>query len=69
MATEKQKYISGVWRNVGFALLTPTASIIFQWLVFQKVSSFEPFSYTVIPFILGWIFIAYGYINLEETNK
>ena len=69
MVTEKQKYISGVWRNIGFALLTPLASIIFQWLVFQKYTSFQHLALTVIPFTSGWLFIAYGYILLGEKDK
>lgn len=66
MISEKQKYISGVWRNVGFALLTPSATIVFQRLVFEKNTAFNNFVITVIPFLLGWMFIAYGYILLKE---
>lgn len=69
MVTERQKYTSGVWRNIGFALLTPLASIAFQWLVFQKSTSFEHLGFTVIPFTAGWLFIAYGYILLGEKDK
>ena len=36
MVTEQQKYISSGFKNVGFALLTPFASIIFQWIVLPK---------------------------------
>lgn len=69
MATEKQKYISGVWRNVGFALLTPTASVAFQWLVLQKGTPLQYSMLTVLPFIAGWSLIAYGYILLGEKDK
>lgn len=66
MITEQQKYVSGVLRNVGFALMTPIASIAFQWLVFQKSTLLSYCAYSVIVFLLGWIFVAYGYLFLEE---
>ena len=39
MITEGQRYISGIYKNLGFALLTPIGSIVFQALLFNKYFS------------------------------
>jgi len=36
VVTEDKKYVSGVLRNIGFALLTPISAIAFQYLVFNQ---------------------------------
>lgn len=69
MVSEKQKYISGILRNVGFALLTPAASIVFQWTVFKKSLFLGHSLYAVISFTLAWVFIAGGYIALREKKN
>ena len=68
MVSEKRKYISGVLRNIGFALLVPMSSIVFQWIVFRKNLLFGHFSYAVILFTLAWVFIAAGYVVLMEKK-
>ena len=68
MVTEQQKYISSGFKNVGFALLTPFASIIFQWIVFPKKAYFEHFLYSVIALFLGMILIYIGYKFIEEKK-
>ena len=68
MISEKQKYVSGVLRNIGFGLLVPLSSIIFQWIVFRKSLFFGHSLTAVILFILAWLFIAIGYMVLEEKK-
>lgn len=69
MISEQQKYFSGVLRNLGFAMLTPFGSIIFQWVVFEKGAYFEHFAHSVLIFLIGWVFIIGGYIWVREKNK
>lgn len=66
MTTEQQKYFSGILRNTGFALLAPLASIVFQWIVFEKSLFFGNFTFAVLGFIAGCLFILGGYIHLKE---
>lgn len=68
MVSEKQKYVSSVLRNIGFGLLVPLSSIVFQWIVFRKSLFFGHSLTAVILFILAWLFIAIGYIVLEERK-
>ena len=69
MITEGRKYFSGVLRNIGFALLAPCGSLMFQWLVFKKPLTSGHFYLTVIAFILGWIIVLLGYIPIKESRK
>jgi len=68
VVSEKQKYISGILRNIGFGLMAPIASISFQWLVFQKSTMLSYCAYSVLVFLLGLIFLAGGYTYLEVTK-
>ncbi len=68
MVSEKQKYISGVLKNIGFGLLVPLSSIVFQWIVFKKSLFFGHSLPAVILFTLAWLFIAIGYMFLEEKR-
>ena len=68
MVTEQQKYFSGVLRAVGFALLIPASTIALQWFLLKKEVFFEHFFYAVIPFLLGWLLIYYGYTTLKEKK-
>ena len=68
MVSEKQKYISGTLRNIGFGLLVPLSSIIFQWIVFRKSLFFGHSLTAVILFTLAWLFIAIGYMVLWENK-
>jgi len=66
MVSERQKYLSAFLKNIGYALFTPMASIIFQWLAFNR-SLFTGHLYSSSTlFLTGWIFIIYGYIILKE---
>jgi len=67
--TEGRKYFSGVLKNIGFALLTPCASLVFQWLVFKKDLNNGHFYLTVLLFVLGFITIFSGYIPVKEKAK
>ena len=66
MATEKQKYLSVSLRTSGFALLTPLAFLVFQWIVFKKDFFTGNFNSAVITSLLGIIFITGGYLVLKE---
>ncbi len=68
MITEQQKYLSSGFKNVGFALLAPFASIIFQWIVFPKRAYFEHSWFAIISLILGIISIYIGYKFIEERK-
>lgn len=68
MISERQKYISVVSRNIGFALMTPLASIVFQWIVFKKSLFLGNSSYAVVAFLLAWVFIIGGYVELKERR-
>lgn len=68
MTTERQKYISGILRNIGFAMFAPAGSIAFQWLVLEKGSYFGRSIEAVIVFLLGWILIRLGYMVLGEKS-
>ena len=68
MITEQQKYISSGFKNVGFALLTPFGSIIFQWIASQKGAYFEHFLYSVIALFIGMLLVYIGYKFIEERK-
>ena len=68
MVSEKQKYVSGISRNIGFGLLVPLSSIIFQWIVFRKSLFFGHSLTAVILFTIAWLFVAIGYIILGEKK-
>ena len=68
MASERQKYISGILRNVGFALMAPVASITFQWLVLLKGAFWGHFYHSVLVSLVGVVCLAYGFIVLEEKK-
>ncbi len=69
MITEQQKYTSSLLKNIGFALLTPCGSIVFQWMVFKKSLFLGHSWYAMIAFTLAWIFIGWGYLELEENSN
>lgn len=68
MVSEKRKYISGILKNIGFALLVPLSSIVFQWIVFKKSLFLGHFSHAVIAFIVAWVFIVSGCTVLVEKK-
>ena len=67
--TEGKKYFSGVLRNIGFALLAPFCSLMFQWFVFKKDVFSGHFYLTVLLFVLGFITILLGYTPLKEKIR
>ena len=69
MITEKQKYLSGVYRNIGFALLAPFGSVLFQWFAFEKSPYFGHFVPAVIVSVLEILLIAVGYKILTESYR
>lgn len=69
MITEKQKYISSGLKNIGFAMLAPFGSILFQWIVSKGGAYFEHFLHSVFSLLLGLIFMVIGYNYLEEKKK
>ena len=68
MVSEKRKYISGVLRNIGFGLLVPMSSIVFQWIVFKKSLFFGHSLPAVLLFTLAWLFIGAGCLVLVEKK-
>lgn len=66
MVTERQKYISSGFKNVGFALSAPAGSILFQWFVFEKPAYFAHFIPAVLVSLLGLLFLYVGYKILKE---
>lgn len=69
MVTERQKYISEVFRAFGFALLTPLGSILFQWIVLEQGAFFDHFFYAVVVFFIGILFIFSGYFGVMSKEK
>ncbi len=69
MITEQQKYTAGILRNIGFALLAPLGSVVFQWVVFKKSLFSGNFLHAVILFVTSWVFILGGYTTLQENRK
>ena len=68
MISEKQKYISGLFKNIGFAFFAPVGSITFQWLVLQKGPYLGHVIHSVIVFLAGVLFIVFGYTALKERK-
>ena len=69
MVTEQQKYLSGILKATGFALLAPAGSIVFQWIVLKKSLFFGHSWYGVLAFSLGWLLMGWGYLMLEEKSN
>jgi len=66
VVTEQQKYISGIYRNIGFAFLSPTGVLILQYLVFEKNFSVIRFTLCILISTLSWIFFYMGYNEINE---
>ena len=69
MVNEQQKYISGILKSIGFAMLTPVGSITFQWLVLQKGAFWNHFFHSMVVFLLGVVFLIWGHMILGEKNR
>ena len=69
MITEGQKYFSGIFRNIGFALLAPFGSIVFQAVVFKRdLFNSGYFWVAAIIVIISWLFFYLGYIFIREKR-
>ena len=68
MATEKKKYTSSLLKTIGYAFFTPLASTLFQWMSFNKSLLSGHILFETVAFCLGWVFIAYGYIMLNDER-
>ena len=68
MITEEQKYDSNILRNVGFALLAPIGSILFQGIVFNKNVFESHFTVGIIVCVIGILLIYSGRQILKEKN-
>ncbi len=66
MITEQQKYLSGIFKGIGFAMLTPFGSVIFQWIVSKNGAYFEHFIDSMIVLFIGIVLMGIGYKYLEE---
>ena len=69
MITEQQKYLSSGFKNVGFALLAPFGSILFQWIASKSGAYFEHFWFSMLSLLLGALFMIIGYKFLEEKRQ
>lgn len=69
MVNEQQKYDSGILRNLGFALLTPLGSIIFQGIVVKKPIWEGNILIGIIICILGCILLYLGREFLKRKNN
>ena len=68
MVTEDKKYISGLFRTFGIALLAPIGSISFQYLVFNKDFFSGKTFLCLLAGLLGWILLSVGYNYVKDRR-
>lgn len=68
VVSEQQKYDSGVLRNLGFALLTPFGSILFQGIVFKKDIYEGNLTVGIMVCIIGCIMLYLGREAIKEKK-
>ena len=68
MITEEQKYDSSIFKNIGFAFLTPIGSIAFQTIVLKKPFLESNYIMGIIVLIIGCILIFLGRIAIKEKK-
>ena len=68
MITEEQKYDSSVFRNIGFAFLTPIGSIAFQAIVLKKPFLESNYIIGIIVLVIGSILIFLGRVAIKEKK-
>ena len=68
MVSERQKYISTLLKNIGYGFFAPIGSILFQWIVFKTNLLSGHILFGTVSFLLGWFFIGYGYIILNDEE-
>ena len=66
--TEEQKYDSGILKNVGFALLTPLGSILFQGIVFKKNIFEGNLALGIIVCVVGCVLLYLGRNAVKEKK-
>lgn len=69
MITEQQKYMSGIFRNVAFATLAPIASMIFQYLVFDKIFSLDKVLICLTISSLSYFLFFLSYNEIKEKKN
>ena len=68
MISEDKKYISGLFRTFGIALLAPIGSIAFQYLVFNKNFLSGKTLLCLLAALLGWLSLFLGYNFIKEKK-
>lgn len=68
MLNEQQKYDSGILRNLGFALLTPISSILFQGIVFKKDIFEGNIIVGIIVCVIGCALLYWGRMIIKEKK-
>jgi len=66
--TEEQKYISGIYRNFGFACSSPIGAMAFQFLVFDKNFSMLKILFCLLISALSWVIFYIGYNYIKEKK-
>lgn len=68
MATKEQEYISGIYKNIGFAFLSPIGAIVFQYLIFEKPFSLRRFLICLCISLFSWGLFYLGYNEIREKK-
>ncbi len=69
MITEDQKYVSGIYKNIGFAFLSPIGAIAFQYLVFDKPFTIVKLALCLSLSAISWILFYIGYNYVQEKRN
>ena len=68
MISEQQKYISGIYRNIGFAVLAPFGSMVFQYLLFDKTFTLKKILICGAISASSWLLFFLGYNQIMEKK-
>lgn len=66
--TEDKKYMSTVFRNLGFTFFVPTGSFAYQFLVLGNSSFSWRIIVSFLVCLVGWILILVGYNYVREQK-
>jgi len=69
MISEQQKYVSGIYKNIGFALLTPFGSMVFQYLLFDKIFLVDKILICLIISSVSYFLFFLGYNEIKEKTN
>lgn len=69
MVTEKQKYVSSVFKNLGFSFLVPIGSMTFQYLLLEKRFSINKVIICSVISLLSWFLFYVGYNTVKESKN